>query len=627
MSVSCGQSPFVLVKVVLSNLSKKNRDSSFQTLCQLFEQYGSEVSSFALQVLGQGLDLRQTESTNKVKRKLFLDLGCVVVGEEHLDCASCLLPALEEVAFASGGIKQVFDAFAQSSFCAAVAVVSCLLLSSKSLVRESCLAFLVEQQLKVPDHLTAVFCLSPVNVQYSASEEFKHFSLDILPTFTSTVFSDLAASVMSTLPLAQVIRNTGYSATASVEDFQQLLLRFQPLRDNDVSAIIAAMSSTLRGLPDFHDQSGRTLTTWDESVCGRALVAVIPSLNWASVMALMDTQAQFSLTEASVRFIVSVVRAFHSSSGGTFPARYVYAQSWPNQAHQHAFLRFLVSLRIEGVSFATSPDRTTSFVDEPLGANSPWGNADFLERYIQLGADQNRSIFDEPVRRFPQTILGSIVKFAESTWPPLASDIATSLFQRFIVQLPQSANFFKTLFSTNPRGFSVLLVSTYRKDPQCLPNLARLAIAIREVSTVLSVCPSAFAAELAIAAGRAEALSIENWLISAFNDRHDKDDLAACMIACLQSKIADLSPEVVVGVIRANVRLPDSLTMPRTKRTLSWRVIRLVFRFLLTNLRNLLAPLLHQILQMSISLPEILHPMSKNFQIRIFNESMLVSLP
>jgi len=555
MSVSCGQSPFVLVKVVLSNLSKKNRDSSFQTLCQLFAQYGSEVASFALEVLAQGLDLRQTESTHKVKRKLFLELVCLVAVGEQLDRATCLLPALEEVTCASGGIKQVFDTFSQLSLSSALAVASCLLLSSKSFVRESCLAFLSEQQLKVPDYLSAGYYVSLASVQHPALELLNHSSLDILPPLTSTVFSHLAESVMSTLSLAQVIRNAGYSATASVEDFQQLLLRFQPLRESDVSTIIATMSSTLRGLSDFHDQSsGRTLSGWDEVVCGRAFSAIMPSLNWAPVLALMDTQAQFSVTEASVRFIVSVVRAFHSSSGGTFPVRYVYAQIWPNSSHQHAFIRFLVSLRIEGVSFATTPERTTSFVDEPLGANSPWGNADFLERYIQLsalGAEQHRSNFDEACRRFPQTILGSLLKFAESTWPPLASDIATSLFQRFIVQLPQSANFFKTLFSTNPRGFSVLLVSNYRKDPQCLPNVARLAITIREVSTILAVCPSAFAAELAIAAGRAEALSIENWLISALNDRHDKDDLAGFMIASLQSKIADLPPEVVVGVIRA----------------------------------------------------------------------------
>ena len=556
MSVSCGQSPFVLVKVVLSNLSKKNRDSSFETLCLLFAQYGSEVSSFALQVLAQGLDLRLTEKTHKVKRKLFLDLGCFVAKQEHLDCASCLLPAVEEVFSASGGFKQVFDAFTQLSRSAAVVVVSCLLFSSKHLVRESCLAFLIDHQNKVPDHLSSHFCLAPVNVQNPVLEVFNHRCLDILPPFTSTSFSDLAASVMSNLSIAQVIRNAGYVATSSVEDFQHLLLRFQPLRDGDVAAVLAAMSSSLRGLPDFHDQSsGRTLSAWDESVCGRALAAVMPSLNWVSVMALMDSQQQYSVSEASVRFMVSVVRGFHSSSGGAFPVRLVYAERWPNPAHQHAFLRFLVSLRIEGVSFSTTPERTTSFVDEPLGANSPWGNADFLERFIQLstmlGAEQYRSIFDEPVRRFPQTILGSLVKIAESTWPQLASDIATSLFQRFIVQLPQSAIFFKTLFSLNPRGFSVLLVSNFRKDPQCLPNVARLAITIREVSTILSVCPAVFAAELAIAAGRAEALSIENWLGNALNERPDKDDLAGCMITSLQAKIVDLPPEVVVGVIRA----------------------------------------------------------------------------
>jgi CCR4-NOT transcription complex subunit 1 len=556
MSVSCGQSPFVLVKVVLSNLSKKNRDSSFESLCLLFAQYGSEVSSFALQALAQGLDLRLTESTHKVKRKLFLDLGCFVAEKGQIDCASCLLPASEEVFYSSGGVNQVFDAFAQSSRSAAVVVVSSLLFSSKTLVRESCLAFLIENQHKVPDHLSFYFSLAPVNVQDSELERFNRRCLDILPPFTSTSFSDLATSFMSNLSISQVIRNAGYSATSSVEDFQHFLLRFQPLRDNDVSAILSTMSSSLRGLSDFHDQSsGRILSSWDESVCGRALAAITPSLNWASIMALLDSQPQFSVTEASVRFIVSVVRAFHSSSGSIFPVRHVYAQSWPNPAHQHAFLRFLVSLRIEGVSFATTPERTTSFVDEPLGANSPWGNADFLERLIQLstilGAEQHRSLFDEPVRRFPQTILGSLVKIAESTWPPFASDIAISLFQRFIVQLPQSAIFLKTLFSLNPRGFSVLLVSNFRKDPQCLPNVARLAITIREVSTILFVCPAVFAAELAIAAGRAEALSIENWLGNALNERPDKDDLAGCMITSLQSKISDLPAEVVVGVIRA----------------------------------------------------------------------------
>ena len=157
MSVSCGQSPFVLVKVVLSNLSKKNRDSSFESLCLLFAQYGSEVSSFALQALAQGLDLRLTESTHKVKRKLFLDLGCFVAEKGQIDCASCLLPASEEVFYSSGGVNQVFDAFAQSSRSAAVVVVSSLLFSSKTLVRESCLAFLIENQHKVPDHLSFYF--------------------------------------------------------------------------------------------------------------------------------------------------------------------------------------------------------------------------------------------------------------------------------------------------------------------------------------------------------------------------------------------------------------------------------------------------------------------------------------
>ena len=556
MSVSCGQSPFVLVKVVLSNLSKKNRDSSFETLCQLFAQYGSEVSSFALQVLAQGLDLRQTESTSQVKRKLFLDLVCFVAEKERLDCATCLLPGLEEAVSASGGIKQVFDAFAVSSRSAALAAVSCLLFSSKSLVRDSSLAFLSDQQHKGSDHLSPLFCLAPVNVQDPSLEHLSHRSLDILPSLTFSVFSDLAASVMASLPIAQVIRNAGYSATASAEDFQQLLLRFQPVRDNDVAAIIAAMSSTTRGLPDFHDpSSGRTISAWDENVCGRALAAISPSMNWASVLALMDTQPQFSVSEASVRFVVAVVRAFYSGNGGAFLVRHVYAQQWSNPSHQHAFLRFLVSLRIEGVSFATSSERTTSFVDEPLGANSPWGNADFVERFVQLssmpGAEQYRSVFEEPMRRFPQTILGSLVKFAESTWPPLASELATSLFQRFIVQLPQSANFFKTLFSMNPRGFGVLLVSNFRKDPQCLPNVARLAITIRDVSNILLVCPSVFAAELAIAAGRAEALSIENWLSSSLNERSDRDELAGCMVSSMQSKIADLQPEVVVGVIRA----------------------------------------------------------------------------
>ncbi len=143
-------------------------------------------------------------------------------------------------------------------------------------------------------------------------------------------------------------------------------------------------------------------------------------------------------------------------------------------------------------------------------------------------------MFEVPVRRFPQTFL------AESSWPPLASDIATSLFQRFIAQLPQSASFFKSLFSLYPRGFSVLLVSNFREDPQCLPNVARLAIAIREVSTILFVCPSLFAAESAIAAGRTKALSKENWLGNALNNRPDKDDLAACKVTSLQSKVADL---------------------------------------------------------------------------------------
>ena len=136
----------------------------------------------------------------------------------------------------------VLSKFSTLSLSSALAVASCLLLSSKSFVRESCLAFLSEQQLKVPDYLSAGYYVSLASVQHPALELLNHSSLDILPPLTSTVFSHLAESVMSTLSLAQVIRNAGYSATASIEDFQQLLLRFQPLRENDVSTIIATMS-------------------------------------------------------------------------------------------------------------------------------------------------------------------------------------------------------------------------------------------------------------------------------------------------------------------------------------------------------------------------------------------------
>ena len=47
-------------------------------------------------------------------------------------------------------------------------------------------------------------------------------------------------------------------------------------------------------------------------------------MNWAPVLALMDTQAQFSVTEASVRFIVSVV----SDSYVRIAEQNVHDMSW-----------------------------------------------------------------------------------------------------------------------------------------------------------------------------------------------------------------------------------------------------------------------------------------------------------
>jgi CCR4-NOT transcription complex subunit 1 len=240
--------------------------------------------------------------------------------------------------------------------------------------------------------------------------------LDITEDRLIPVTATLPSSV-SSIELADIIKDVGYSATATKQDMLEILKDFGKVNISPgvVARVLGMMSQTHSNLPEsipylsVNNDPSRMGTKspagWDPKVFATALQSLVPNLCWRDVVPEMDYEGFHVPTTEGLNIIMT---AFNIGSKDPFPIEMIYEPwihtkgqlSWFQQALTSGSEFNFYNYHFNPVNLEAL--KTTYLVEEA----KTWRSLSLIETLLNL-AEQGHyyevlQLFKTPIRQCPE---------------------------------------------------------------------------------------------------------------------------------------------------------------------------------------------------------------------------------
>ncbi|XP_052816540.1 CCR4-NOT transcription complex subunit 1-like isoform X2 [Mya arenaria] len=379
--------------------------------------------------------------------------------------------------------------------------------------------------------------------------ETEDISVEKLMFITSMPKTHLDAS------LADMILESGFSCTSSVEECRNMVVQFgqKEVTPAVVARVLGMMARNPSSLPDQPQQVSVApgsgwgdigkdkieqpgVNTWNVENFIQTIQDLFTShMNWREVVSEMDFP-QFLV--ANKRGLRLLMKGLIQGLQEIFPVEYIY-RPWKNTEGQLSLI--IQSLRNPDVfCFADYPchsvviDILKTAPDDEKRDIATWKSLDLVELLLRLSEQghyqQVSELFKFPIQNCPDMLVLALLQISPS-WNTLKQELISMLMPMFLGNHPNSAVVLhyawhcQGLSSTIRTLIMHSMAEWYmRGEPHDQTRLSRIldvAQDLKALSMLLNATPFAFVIDLACLASRREYLKLDKWLSDKIREHRE----------------------------------------------------------------------------------------------------------
>ncbi|XP_046976723.1 CCR4-NOT transcription complex subunit 1 isoform X2 [Vanessa cardui] len=409
------------------------------------------------------------------------------------------------------------------------------------------------------------------------------------PLEEMTTSDDMAAAMMDN-SLAEIIRDIGYTFTASVEDCKNNMINFGAREPTaiDIARIISMMVRYHATLPEGpqiqtpgnywmnHEAKKEAIAhghpeTWNVEIFVQTLKELASNLNWKEVILQLDHQEFIVPDRQGLSLLFTILRLGLQSAGypaNIFPVEYL-CRRWTNLEGQMSLITNILK-HPDIFSFADHPFHPVSIdllKSPPETDNkeiSTWRCLYLVELLLYASERgyymQVHELFKFPLQHCPDILILALLQIN----PPVTvfrQELLTMLIPIFLGNHPNSGIILQHAWhSQNPNIKPIIMHAMAdwyirgESDQSKLSRILDVAQDLKALSLLLNVQSFPFVIDLACLASRREYLKLDKWLTDKIRDHGET--FVSAMVKFLQRRC----PQVLGKV--PDEQLPKAAQLP-----------------------------------------------------------------
>ncbi|XP_059164399.1 CCR4-NOT transcription complex subunit 1-like isoform X2 [Physella acuta] len=359
---------------------------------------------------------------------------------------------------------------------------------------------------------------------------------------------------MTDISIAELMLESGYSCTASVDECRNLLTicGAREITPVAVARILGMMARTPVGLGDhgqhqIDHQDVPGVSTWNVDVFLQIVKEMNPHINWREVVSNLDHPKFLVSGRKGLRIIV---QALLRSLQDPFPIDYIY-KPWNNTEGQLSFL--VQALKHPDVFCLADHKGDTPTVVIDILKSAPneddreiatWKCLSLVETLLRLSDGGHHAqvvdLFKAPMNKCPDILVLALLQITPqpATVNRLKTDLIANLMPIFLGQHSNSAVILHYAWHHQGHSSTIRTLIMHsmaewymRGEPHDQVRLSRIldvAQDLKALSMLLNATPYAFVIDLACLASRREYLKLDKWLNDKITD-HKEAFIQACV--------------------------------------------------------------------------------------------------
>lgn len=409
------------------------------------------------------------------------------------------------------------------------------------------------------------------------------------PLKEMTTADDMTAAMMDNT-LADIIRDIGYSFTASVEDCKSNMLNFGAREPTaiDVARIISMMiryhaivqdATPLQTPGNFwmsHDSKkdgiSHSIDSWNAEVFVQTLKDLASNLNWKEVILQLDHPEFIVPDQQGLSLLFTILRLGLQSAGypaNIFPVEYL-CRRWTNLEGQMSLISNILKYP-DIFSFADHPfhpvaiDILKSPPETDNKEIATW-RCIYLVELLLYAAErgyymQVHDLFKMPIQHCPDILLLALLQIN----PPITvfrQELLTNLIPIFLGNHPNSGTILHHAWHSQNINIKPIIMHSMadwyirgESDQSKLSRILDVAQDLKALSLLLNVQSFPFVIDLACLASRREYLKLDKWLTDKIRDHGET--FVSAMVKFLQRR----APPVMPGKL-PDEQLPKAAQLP-----------------------------------------------------------------
>lgn len=409
------------------------------------------------------------------------------------------------------------------------------------------------------------------------------------PLKEMTTANDMSAAMMDN-PLADIIREIGYSFTSAVEECKNTMLNYGAREPTaaDVARIISMMVRYHATQPDApqlqtpgnfwmsheakKDSAAHGHDSWNAEVFVQTLKELASNLNWKEVILQFDHPEFVVPDRQGLSLLFTILRLGLQSAGyppNIFPVEYL-CRRWSNMDGQMSLLSNILKHQ-DIFSFADYPFHPVAIdilKSPPEIENKEVGTwrCLYLVEILILAAErgfymQVHELFKFPIQHCPDVLMLVLIQVS----PPISvfrQELLTTLIPIFLGNHPNSGIILHHAWYSQTNNLKPIIMHAMadwyirgESDQSKLSRILDVAQDLKALSLLLNVQSFPFVIDLACLASRREYLKLDKWFTDKIRDHGET--FVSAMVKFLQRR----TPQMIGGKMPEE-QLPKAAQLP-----------------------------------------------------------------
>lgn len=398
----------------------------------------------------------------------------------------------------------------------------------------------------------------------------------------SSVENNLVTAAIMDRTWSEMLLESGYAFTSSVEDCRTTLMSGRELTPTDVAKMISMMARTHTNLSEgmvlqtpgtfwpnstenkekpVTNASGDHPTSWKPEIFIQALKEVVPNLNWKEVCMQLDHPEFMIKDRQALSTLFTLLRLGLQSAGchqNVFPVECIY-RHWSNVEGQLSLITNILK-NPDIFSFADHPyaqvhiDLLKSPPETDNKDIASWRSLHLIEVLLYIAESgfypQAQELFKTPIQHCPDVLVLALLQIS----PPVTvfrQELLTNLMPIFLGNHPNGATILHNAWHSQNIAIKPVIMHAMAEwylrgehDQSRLSRILDVAQDLKALSMLLNARSFMFVIDLACLASRREYLKLEKWLTDKI--REHGETFVSAIIKFLQRRCPQIMGNKVI---------------------------------------------------------------------------------